>query len=53
MILNLQKKSERFTHLNLNIYLKATAIKTVGYWLKRQIYNLMEQNKYTGLPKFS
>lgn len=34
MILNLQNKSERFTHLNLNIYLKATAIKTVGYWWK-------------------
>ena len=35
MILNLQKKSERFTHLNLNIYLKATAIKTVGVLVEK------------------
>ena len=43
MILKLQNKFGRFTHFNLNIYLRATLIKTV-ILVKELIYRMMEYN---------
>ena len=44
MILKLQNKFGRFIHFNLNVYLKATLIKTAVVLVNGQIHRLGEWN---------